>query len=770
MSKNSSGQSGVDLMLSYAWIVILGAGAIIILSQSGSFNEVKCEHNTFGFSQIVPADWAVYRDTNTVVLRIQNIAGDPVEIAGITAAIGNTSCIKSNAVPLNTGGEAIVVLDCSGGSAALEEYALGSCYIGDIEFKYVNTRTQSEGTSKGRIRGPVEEGFATDLTTPQTTLESEATSSTSSGITTSTSQVNPSSTTTIMGGSTTSTTLGGGSTTSTSTTSSTTTSLHSLIDLVVIPGWRATIPSKSVYFDVTVTNYGNNDTVDLFVSGDLIAWTRFQDKKKLVKNMTYKMKSNESKSTQMVVGPTAATPLGSHMLRVSASSRTDEDAWDQEDVTVFMGSLKGLTGFHVQPEPPSGLGLTGSRAREFGLSVYYDDHFTTGSGLNLKTGDPVCSGENITIGLDPSGEFFGKGGPYDSPPVTFVDNLESALASPGFKGILRYYDLTVCSWKAIQEKETGPDMCSLSAAVICESPCRITSTGSVTQFSSDRFNVYSEGIQFFNVTCVARCLMCAPPASKNARPVCKPFKISGPGDPWYAGNSSQAVTSESVYFNATRIMAGPDIRIVNQTFSYIQIRNVLTMVLTVENTGELRMYLDKVKLNTTKSYMVTKPGYIEPGAKAAVKVVFKDYPASYLNATAITFSYHADSKACTKTKDYSKTFVLGRCSSDSECSDLSDCTTDTCLNPGTVNSMCGNAPVCPGTDDNCGCSSCRNCNSLDYYDDSCKWQCASDSARKCFRTKDDYSCMSNSCEKRVLDYSYLENCPAGKKCNGGVCI
>lgn len=313
-------------------------------------------------------------------------------------------------------------------------------------------------------------------------------------------------------------------------------------------------------------------------------------------------------------------------------------------------------------------------------------------------------------------------------------------------------------------------MCTLSAAVICESPCRITSTGSVTQLSSDTFNMFSEGLQFFNVTCIARCLMCALPASKKAQPVCKPVQISSPGDPWYAGNSSQAVTSEAVYFNATRIVAGPDIRIANRVFSYNQKSKILTLVLTMENTGKLREYLDNVKLNTTKLYTDTKPRYIEPGAKAAVKIVFQAYPDSYLNATAITFGYHVDAKACTKTKDYSKTFVLGRCASDSECSDLSTCTTDTCLNADTNNSICGNVPVCKGTDDNCGCSSCRNCDSLDYYDDSCKWQCVSASTRKCFRTKDDYSCKANSCEKQIIDYSYLENCPAGKKCNGGVCI
>ena len=147
-----------------------------------------------------------------------------------------------------------------------------------------------------------------------------------------------------------------------------------------------------------------------------------------------------------------------------------------------------------------------------------------------------------------------------------------------------------------------------------------------------------------------------------------------------------------------------------------------------------------------------------------------NYKTIIFNLWINTFNYHVDGKTCTKTKDYTKTFALGRCASDSECSDGSDCTTDTCLNPGTAKSMCSNAPVCPGTDDNCGCSSCRNCNSLDYYDNSCKWQCASTSARKCVRTKDDYSCMINSCEKQIIDYSYLENCPAGKKCDGGVCI
>jgi len=47
--KLSSGQSGVDSLLSSGWVVIVGVCAIIVLSQMGAFRSAPCSKNSFWF-------------------------------------------------------------------------------------------------------------------------------------------------------------------------------------------------------------------------------------------------------------------------------------------------------------------------------------------------------------------------------------------------------------------------------------------------------------------------------------------------------------------------------------------------------------------------------------------------------------------------------------------------------------------------------------------------------------------------------------------------
>jgi len=157
--KLSSGQSGVDSLLSSGWVVIVGVCAIIVLSQMGAFRSAPCSKNSFGFSQVVPTDWAAYRENNIAVISIENWAGDPVDLSESRVSIGDVTCSNVSPITLNSGDRAILVLECSQNPGLSDKYLSGDCYTGSVSFTYFNARTQNPGYSKGKVSGPVEDSF-----------------------------------------------------------------------------------------------------------------------------------------------------------------------------------------------------------------------------------------------------------------------------------------------------------------------------------------------------------------------------------------------------------------------------------------------------------------------------------------------------------------------------------------------------------------------------------------------------------------------------------
>lgn len=229
MKQDRKGQSGIDLLMTYGWIVVVGVGAVIILSQTGVFNPVSCTKNRLAFSQTVPTDWAVYRSSNTLVLNVENLAGDDVEIKKILAALGGLECSLETSAVIEPGGEAVFVLACSTDPSLSDRFNPGSCYNAEISVTYKNTFTGNTYDSKGTISGPVEEGLrtttsSTTTTTTTSTFPTTTTSSTTTSTTTTTTSTTSTSTTTETTTSSSTTTTTTTTTTSSTSTTSTTTS------------------------------------------------------------------------------------------------------------------------------------------------------------------------------------------------------------------------------------------------------------------------------------------------------------------------------------------------------------------------------------------------------------------------------------------------------------------------------------------------------------------------------------------------------------------
>jgi len=49
-------QAAIELLTSYGWVILAGIGAVVLLSQMGTFTASSCDKSKMGFSQVVPVD------------------------------------------------------------------------------------------------------------------------------------------------------------------------------------------------------------------------------------------------------------------------------------------------------------------------------------------------------------------------------------------------------------------------------------------------------------------------------------------------------------------------------------------------------------------------------------------------------------------------------------------------------------------------------------------------------------------------------------------
>jgi hypothetical protein len=163
-SNNRRGQSGVDMVMTYGWIFVVGIGAVIIMSQMGTFHPAPVEKTKYGFSQLMPIDWGVYMDSNCIVAKIENWAGDKVNITKMQVTIGDVSCDSSGTLKLLPGDSAVIRLDCSASPSLSDKFIKGSAYTAEVTITYVDVASGVSYVSKGTVRGPVEEGSVTTTT------------------------------------------------------------------------------------------------------------------------------------------------------------------------------------------------------------------------------------------------------------------------------------------------------------------------------------------------------------------------------------------------------------------------------------------------------------------------------------------------------------------------------------------------------------------------------------------------------------------------------
>ena len=405
----------------------------------------------------------------------------------------------------------------------------------------------------------------------------------------------------------------------------------------------------------------------------------------------------------------------------------------------------------------------------FGLNLYYEPKITTDRGFNLKDGDQVCVGDTVTVSSTGSGEFFGKGAADDSPPVVFVDNLQQTIDDINAgKYKPKTYPTAFCSYWLVCTVKGGMYegnehcRCLQFAAVICESPCKTSNFGNIEEIKRNVFKVSDAGVVETYTTCIPNCIMYYEQSGVGR------IEIGKPGTEWFAGdaggNTKGAKISAQLFLNAVEGSRGPDLRIT--AYSYNTVDGKILIRAVIKNNGDMSATLDKVSLTIPGCDILYQPKQVGPGGDSELLLSCDIKETSGLKAT---LEYSSEKVGCTTTKNFKGTFAIGGCQADANCDDTDTCTTDSCTNAATTTSYCNNKPMCENTDTSCGCTTCDNCQKMDWQSE-CTWSCTDTQTRKCTRTAKDYYCSSTkTCQYTTADASYTEKCATGTTCTNGIC-
>ncbi|MBN2251729.1 MAG: hypothetical protein JW724_06625 [Candidatus Altiarchaeota archaeon] len=555
------------------------------------------------------------------------------------------------------------------------------------------------------------------------------------------------------------------------------------IELEVSPSTGKVNTGSTLEFSVVVRNtQAVSDDVNVFLAGSLVNWAKASE-------TSFTIGPNTEKKIIITAAPSASTPGGTYDLTISVSS-TDNERWDSKTINPIEVYQKtaGLRGYHEQPSPPGPPSPTPPSPPQpksvYGLNIYFEPKITTDRGFNLKDGDQCCVGDTITVGITGSGEFYGKGGPTDSPPIEFVEDLDEKIKEielglykpkthplPVCTYLARCYECPQC-WGisgcqctyegVIDDGQEWNCECIKVAAVLCEAPCKNSNFGGIEDISNNIFQVKDAGTLEIYTTCMARCIMYYESGSYHF------IELGGPDTPWYygdeGGGTNKAVISERLFVNAVTGTRGPDLKIKDYTYNQVDGKNLIRVEIT--NEGDMNALLDNTALNVPGYEILYQPQEIAPGETTEIIIECSEKDITGLKAT---LDYRSEKLGCSDTKSFSSVFAVGGCNADSDCDDADPCTTDSCTNPGTVDSRCTNKAGCAGTDDACGCKECESCNAMDSAG-SCQWSCEDSGTRKCTRTVKDYYCAGTSCEFTVADSSYTKECGEGEICMDGTCV
>ena len=286
------------------------------------------------------------------------------------------------------------------------------------------------------------------------------------------------------------------------------------VEITIYPSDATVRAGSGTELKITIkNNLDANQTIKVFAAGPVASYVTFSPDA-----LTVPAKGEST--VYLRIDATMSTPAITSNLKISASS-LDGLYWDSKDVTVTVAKVVG--GMQGIDQVATLSTVKGSR---FHLSLYLNPQLYNSAGYNLKNGDDCCVGDTFVLKTQPKGDDHGDGGPVDSPPVIFVDNLaatiqdiDSSLFHPQTDKIPLCTYLARCDFCCPYCRGRADCQCTCPArnlgqadcscvkdmAVICESKCRDELSG--TAFGENgSFIATGEGQAVISAACDASCI------------------------------------------------------------------------------------------------------------------------------------------------------------------------------------------------------------------------------------------------------------------------
>ncbi len=298
---------------------------------------------------------------------------------------------------------------------------------------------------------------------------------------------------------------------------------------------------------------------------------------------------------------------------------------------------------HTQPPPdnppPLYLQLAGNDAREMGVNVFYNPLLESSNYL-LRLDEEICIGNEVqVINSEMSGEWFGKGGPNDSPPVLFVDDLAVAkqkIASGDTSFIPQVHWGTYCS----TNYDNFARHCMFLGQVICASDCDDES------LPNERITVTADGQ--YTTDCQTSCFLYV----KNiggyinwgmTEPTIGPSVESGIDlQVGPASGQPLSFTSE-LGFQGVVDAEGPQITVQDDGYS----STLGLLIFSIKNTGDIGAAIDALDV-PPGAQVLYSPKHLHPGESDDVIVSMENG-----GQTSLSVAFRADDLGCQVTKEYS---------------------------------------------------------------------------------------------------------------------
>jgi hypothetical protein len=155
--KNSKGQSALEYLMTYGWMLLIIAVVAVVLYQYGVFTPPTTPPGCTGFSQAKPMDWkgSATQNNGNLTLTLINDAGTKITLTDVNATIfDNPMCEWEGPDEELRAGQVIQI--SLGDCLITRSPGAGEYYKAEITIVYKNVASGIDHNSVGECHGSLE--------------------------------------------------------------------------------------------------------------------------------------------------------------------------------------------------------------------------------------------------------------------------------------------------------------------------------------------------------------------------------------------------------------------------------------------------------------------------------------------------------------------------------------------------------------------------------------------------------------------------------------